>query len=154
MAGHNTDEAKEAIYHRDRNGRFVLGDDRSDHWLPDRPVTRIDWHSANRYIRWLNEQSPNNWRLPRDLEREKAALLSDNRTLIERDQENQRSLTEVSATLNKEKQRSETMSIFPFFLMVSFLANIYLIVYLAKLLQRYRELVTTVRTSHNPAPAV
>ena len=88
-----------------------------------------------------------------ELEREKAALLTDHDTLKNLDEKNKKSMSELASSLEAEQQRSKNMSIFPFFLMVSFLANLYLVVHLSKLLQRYRELVTTVRSSNSAAQA-
>ncbi|QDV67788.1 hypothetical protein Poly24_14920 [Rosistilla carotiformis] len=67
------------------------------------------------------------------LAKAKDALLYDNNTLI--------------AESRVTKDRLQSMSVFQFFLMISFLANLYLGVHLSKLYQRYRDLVTTVRAS-------
>ncbi|MEZ6087085.1 MAG: hypothetical protein R3C05_03430 [Pirellulaceae bacterium] len=74
------------------------------------------------------------------LAKAKEALLYDNNTLI--------------AENRVSKDRLQSMSFFQFFLMISFLANLYLIVHLSKLYQRYRDLVTTVRASSASAQPV
>lgn len=74
------------------------------------------------------------------LAKAKEALLYDNNTLI--------------AESKITKDRLQSMSFFQFFLMVSFLANLYLVVHLSKLYQRYRDLVTTVRASTASAQPV
>jgi serine/threonine-protein kinase len=59
---------------RDGAGRFVLTDDelgrRSE---PDWPVVLVDWYGARAYAAWLAAQTDRAWRLPNELEREKAA---------------------------------------------------------------------------------
>lgn len=67
------------------------------------------------------------------LARVKESLIDDNKTLISEN---------IQA-----KDRLQSMSVFQFFLMISFLANLYLVVHLSKLYQRYRDLVTTVRSA-------
>jgi len=43
------------------------------------PVSRIDWHDANAYCEWISQQTGHQWRLPRELEWEKAARGVDGR---------------------------------------------------------------------------
>lgn len=49
---------------------FVMGDDRLD---LDQPVTQITWDAANAYARWYSIKTNKIWRLPFELEWEKAA---------------------------------------------------------------------------------
>ncbi len=68
------------LYGRDAGGRFVLQTDAEGHqWLPDWPVFCIDWHSACAYADWLAAKSGLPWRLPTELEWEKAAGGGDGR---------------------------------------------------------------------------
>ncbi len=68
------------IYQRDAGGRFVLGTDLEGHeWLPDYPVLLIDWFSARAYAAWYAERTGQPWRLPGELEWEKAARGVDGR---------------------------------------------------------------------------
>jgi serine/threonine-protein kinase len=65
---------------RDGAGRFVLIDDelgrRSE---PDWPVVLVDWYGARACAAWLAAQTGRAWRLPNELEREKAARGADAR---------------------------------------------------------------------------
>ncbi|MFZ5479947.1 MAG: bifunctional serine/threonine-protein kinase/formylglycine-generating enzyme family protein [Myxococcota bacterium] len=68
------------IYGRDEAGRFVLPVDKDgDAWDPDYPVVMVDWASACAYARWLGEKTGQPWRLPAELEWEKAARGVDRR---------------------------------------------------------------------------
>ena len=68
------------IYGRDADGRFVLrADADGDVWLADWPVIQVNWHCAVAYCRWLAEQTGQPWRLPGELEWEKAARGVDGR---------------------------------------------------------------------------
>ena len=65
---------------RHRGGFFELPPDREElRWRPDWPVTLIEWHAASAYLRWLGEKTGRPWRLPNELEREKAARGADGR---------------------------------------------------------------------------
>ncbi|WP_437618231.1 protein kinase domain-containing protein [Sorangium sp. So ce1151] len=65
---------------RDRAGRFVLTpNDLGRAHLPTAPVTLIDWHAATAYARWFAARQGHPWRLPSELEREKAARGADGR---------------------------------------------------------------------------
>ncbi len=62
---------------RDGAGQFVLPPD----WHPDMPVMLVDWHAATAYARWIEARTGRPWRLPNELEREKAARGVDERRL-------------------------------------------------------------------------
>ena len=60
--------------------RFELVPDADgDLWLPDYPVMMIDWSCARAYAQWLSAQTGQPWRLPGELEWEKAARGVDGR---------------------------------------------------------------------------
>src|SRR5262249_15829235 len=60
-------------YSRDASGRFMLaGDEWGPPWEPDWPVVLIDWHGAIAYAAWYAKRTGTAWRLPDELEREKA----------------------------------------------------------------------------------
>jgi eukaryotic-like serine/threonine-protein kinase len=68
------------IYHLDEHGHFFLGPDADgDIWLPDWPVLFVDWSGARAYAAWLAERTGQPWRLPCELEWEKAARGADGR---------------------------------------------------------------------------
>lgn len=68
------------IYKINAAGLYSLQRDKDgDLWLPDEPVVMIDWDSANAYAQWFSTQTGQPWRLPRGLEREKAARGVDGR---------------------------------------------------------------------------
>jgi serine/threonine protein kinase/formylglycine-generating enzyme required for sulfatase activity len=68
------------IFGRDPDGQFVLsGEEFGRRWQPDWPVVLIDWHGASAYARWLAAHTGEPWRLPSELEREKAARGVDGR---------------------------------------------------------------------------
>ncbi|MGK3968173.1 SUMF1/EgtB/PvdO family nonheme iron enzyme [Sorangium sp. So ce118] len=67
---------------RDRAGLFCLPPDRDGlRWRQDWPVVLVDWHAATAYARWLAARTGLPWRLPDELEREKAARGVDGRLL-------------------------------------------------------------------------
>ncbi|MFT3771197.1 MAG: bifunctional serine/threonine-protein kinase/formylglycine-generating enzyme family protein [Minicystis sp.] len=69
-----------AAYGRDRAGLFTLaGGSLEPLPLPDRPVSFVTWHGAAAYARWLAEATGRPFRLPDELEREKAARGADGR---------------------------------------------------------------------------
>jgi eukaryotic-like serine/threonine-protein kinase len=60
--------------------RFHLRpDNEGDVWLPDWPVIMVDWHGARAYARWCASRSGKGWRLPGELEWEKATRGVDGR---------------------------------------------------------------------------
>ena len=65
----------QTIYERDAAALFVPSQDREvgRAWAPDWPVVLIDWFSARAYSDWLARRNGHGWRLPNELEREKAA---------------------------------------------------------------------------------
>jgi serine/threonine protein kinase/formylglycine-generating enzyme required for sulfatase activity len=74
------DRPGNVMYGRDAAGRFVLvPDHEGDAWLPDYPVLLVDWAGADAFAAWLAETSGQPWRLPGELEWEKAARGVDGR---------------------------------------------------------------------------
>ncbi len=68
------------IYGRDASGQFILvPDGEGDLWDPRWPVIMVDWHGATAYAAWLAEETGLPWRLPGELEWEKAARGVDGR---------------------------------------------------------------------------
>lgn len=67
---------------RNAQGLFELPPDRPGMvWRPDWPVVLVDWHAAVAYAQWLAQKTGKAWRLPNELEREKAARGVDGRVL-------------------------------------------------------------------------
>jgi eukaryotic-like serine/threonine-protein kinase len=65
---------------RDGGGRFHLIEDDVGRLLaPDWPVVLIDWYGAQAYAAWMRARTGHPWRLPNELEREKAARGVDGR---------------------------------------------------------------------------
>jgi formylglycine-generating enzyme required for sulfatase activity len=74
--------APEQVYGRDIAGNFHLQADKYGvSWQEDWPVALVSWHAAQAYVRWLAEQTGQPWRLPHDIEWEKAARGVDGRRL-------------------------------------------------------------------------
>lgn len=70
-----------AIYGRDADGHFFLKpDNEGDLWDPEWPVLLIDWHSASAYAAWETKRTGIHWRLPSEIEREKAGRGADGRS--------------------------------------------------------------------------
>ncbi|MDP6954773.1 MAG: bifunctional serine/threonine-protein kinase/formylglycine-generating enzyme family protein [Planctomycetota bacterium] len=68
------------VYGRNDNGTFKLVVDADgDAWLPDWPVCMVDWFGATAYAAWLAQRTRQPWRLPGELEWEKAARGVDGR---------------------------------------------------------------------------
>ncbi|WP_437607317.1 bifunctional serine/threonine-protein kinase/formylglycine-generating enzyme family protein [Sorangium sp. So ce834] len=67
-------------FRRTEGGRFLLGEDELGYpSAADMPVALIDWHAASAYASWLSARTGSPWRLPNELEREKAARGVDGR---------------------------------------------------------------------------
>ncbi len=64
------------VYGRNPDGTFFLP---PGGWALDWPAMRIDWHSATAFAAWESERTGVRWRLPWELEREKAARGVDGR---------------------------------------------------------------------------
>lgn len=68
------------VYGQDDNGLFYLKTDTDgNRWGRDWPVLLISWHGANAYASWRAVQDGYLWRLPTELEWEKAARGVDGR---------------------------------------------------------------------------
>lgn len=68
------------IFGRDADGRFVLvADPEGDLWGPRWPVLHVDWRDARAFAAWEAARSGQPWRLPWELEREKAGRGADGR---------------------------------------------------------------------------
>jgi len=74
-------EGEERIaFARDVRGYFRVSNDHLERpQLADAPVTLIDWYGASAYAAWLAARTGKPWRLPNELEREKAARGVDRR---------------------------------------------------------------------------
>jgi serine/threonine-protein kinase len=72
--GTTVGEAGTLVWPRDPNGHFALGsDDEGTTWEPHAPAFMVNWHSAVAYATWLGERTRRAYRLPGELEYEKAA---------------------------------------------------------------------------------
>ena len=72
--GTATGEAGTLVWPRDANGHFALGsDDEGLAWEPHVPAFMVNWHSAVAYAAWLGQRTGRPYRLPGELEYEKAA---------------------------------------------------------------------------------
>lgn len=67
------------VYGRSLDGTFRLRSDVRPAWQADWPVMMIDWHSATAYAQWESARTGLAWRLPWELEREKAGRGVDGR---------------------------------------------------------------------------
>ncbi len=78
--GANIGERGPPLYGRGPDGRWFLTRDREGHlWEPELPVVNVPWTSAARYCAWLAAREGRPWRLPTELEWEKAARGVDGR---------------------------------------------------------------------------
>ena len=78
--GMAADAGERLVFGRDADGRFLLSEDELGRPLdPDWPVVLIDWHGALAFAEWTAARSGRPWRLPNELEREKAARGADGR---------------------------------------------------------------------------
>ncbi len=72
--GTSTGEAGTIVWPRDAAGHFTLGtDDEGMTWETGSPVFMITWHAAMAYAAWLGRRTGRAYRLPGELELEKAA---------------------------------------------------------------------------------
>lgn len=70
----------DSLYGRDASGHFFLQPDHEgDIWQPSWPVFLVDAWGAWAYARWMAERTGLHWRLPAELEWEKAARGTDGR---------------------------------------------------------------------------
>lgn len=67
------------IYGYDGTRFSLRADADADAWLPDWPVFMVDWKGARAYLAWLADRTGRPWRLPAELEWEKAARGVDGR---------------------------------------------------------------------------
>lgn len=75
-----TGENRRVVYDQESDGRLCLGStSEGDPIQPDWPVTFVTCHAARAYAAWVAEQSGLSWRLPSELEWEKAARGADAR---------------------------------------------------------------------------
>jgi len=78
--GTTAGEAGPLIWQRDARGHFALGtDDEGVTWHDDLAVFMINWHGALTYAAWLSARTGRDYRLPGELEHEKAARGTDGR---------------------------------------------------------------------------
>ncbi len=69
-----------SYYARDKGGRYMLQKDKAGNLLrPDWPALMLSWDDAMAYSLWLADRTGQPWRLPCELEWEKAARGVDNR---------------------------------------------------------------------------
>ena len=69
------------LYGRRPDGGFTLGADAAgDRWDPALPVVMIPFEAALAFCEWMRDRTNIDWRLPRDLEWEKAARGVDGRS--------------------------------------------------------------------------
>jgi serine/threonine-protein kinase len=66
----------EAVFRRGDDGRWTLVEGER---IADWPAVRVDWRTAMAYAEWLAARTGRPWRLPHELEREKAARGVDGR---------------------------------------------------------------------------
>ncbi len=78
--GNVGDEQGSMTYGRDEKGHFqLLVDIDGDEWLPDWPVLLVDWYGASAYAEWKSSCTGLPYRLPTEVEWEKAARGVDGR---------------------------------------------------------------------------
>jgi serine/threonine-protein kinase len=81
LPGSSPSEPGSLIYGRHPDGHFFLQPDREGHlWWPNWPVVMVNQACARAYAAWLSALTDQPWRLPRGLEREKAARGTDGRS--------------------------------------------------------------------------
>jgi len=68
------------VLYSETEGRFELpSDDRDGAWTLDSPVRWVSWHAARAFARWESRRTGLEWRLPNEVEWEKAARGVDGR---------------------------------------------------------------------------
>ena len=73
----------EMVYRRDSMGEFLIPDDPDGKlWHLDYPVCMVSWNAAQAYAHWMREKTGIEWRLPTELEWEKAARGVDERIFV------------------------------------------------------------------------
>ncbi|MEZ4402347.1 MAG: bifunctional serine/threonine-protein kinase/formylglycine-generating enzyme family protein [Kofleriaceae bacterium] len=78
--GTTAGEAGTLIWTRNADGLFEAGaDDEGLTWAPALPTFMVNWHSAMHYAEWLSARTGRRYRLPGELEFEKAARGADAR---------------------------------------------------------------------------
>jgi serine/threonine-protein kinase len=78
--GTTAGEAGTLVWPRDDQGHFALGaDDEGVIWEPNAPAFMVNWHGALTYAEWLSRRTGRPYRLPGELEYEKAARGADAR---------------------------------------------------------------------------
>jgi formylglycine-generating enzyme required for sulfatase activity/tRNA A-37 threonylcarbamoyl transferase component Bud32 len=78
--GTTASEAGAHVWPRDDHGHFLLGrDDEGVTWEPDAPAFMVNWHGALQFAAWLSRKTGKPYRLPGELELEKAARGADAR---------------------------------------------------------------------------
>jgi formylglycine-generating enzyme required for sulfatase activity len=74
------DRLGEPVYARTEDGRFtIVPDAEGDAWDPDWPVILVDWWSAAAFATWESARTGQSWRLPTEMEWEKAGRGADGR---------------------------------------------------------------------------
>jgi len=67
-------------WQRDDDGQFLLPPaSLEQQWRPNAPVVGVSWHAAMAYARWESQRTGQKWRLPHEVEWEKAARGVDGR---------------------------------------------------------------------------
>ena len=80
LAGAAPGELGPALYLQRSDGTHELGvDAQGDVWQADWPVMHVDWYGARAYAEWFAARAGRPWRLPAELEWEKAARGVDGR---------------------------------------------------------------------------
>lgn len=79
--GREFDWRARAVFGRDATGHFLpVPDPEGDVWDLDWPVVCVTWENASAFTDWMAERTGSAWRLPSEIEREKAGRGADGRT--------------------------------------------------------------------------